>query len=343
MSKYEPLRNYLENLAATNQFQVTLSFEELEGILGFSLCDSAHEHQPWWGNDRTHPQARAWLDAGWQCVDKDLVNMTATFGVLSGLSKAQKAEPHSSYLRASEQKGVIGHTSFEKPKSPILVFSPCSKNKCEKPAEYIPNFTPVEPWRYLEDKELLKRLMDTRKCIVDDLEKRTATQGVLAFDLYVRTGKAYKEIFHSYYKELRDKLIQNDDIQWFFISGGYGVIHALEKAVDYQATFSKQEADENNIPFTGDIWREAGLSAICEHIVQNLNPSRVYVFGGRDYIRFIKSVTYLKGKERVKIMPLRPGCRSSSLSWPIRNLAKAIFHGKLDEFDRTYQSQFKPL
>lgn len=71
MSEYDPLREHLRNLAASGRTEVTLTFRELEKILGFLLCDSAIDHRPWWGNDRTHSQAQAWLDAGWKVVMAD--------------------------------------------------------------------------------------------------------------------------------------------------------------------------------------------------------------------------------------------------------------------------------
>lgn len=72
MAKYDPWRDYLRNLASAGQKEVTLNFENLERILGSSLEKSAHHYPSWWGNDRTHPQARAWLDAGWE---KTMVDM----------------------------------------------------------------------------------------------------------------------------------------------------------------------------------------------------------------------------------------------------------------------------
>ncbi len=80
MSKYDPLRDYLRNLAKSGQVKVTLSFGELEEILGFPLCAAAHHHRPWWGNENErHPQAKAWLDAGWKVVTADLQSKKITF------------------------------------------------------------------------------------------------------------------------------------------------------------------------------------------------------------------------------------------------------------------------
>lgn len=56
---------------------MTLSFAQLEQLLGDALPASAHEWRPWWGNQTdtsNRPQARAWLAAGWEV---DYVNQQA--------------------------------------------------------------------------------------------------------------------------------------------------------------------------------------------------------------------------------------------------------------------------
>ena len=64
MSKYSPLQH---NLQARPPSDTTLTFDEIEKILGFKLPPSAHEHNAWWSNERgSHVQARAWMDAGWK-------------------------------------------------------------------------------------------------------------------------------------------------------------------------------------------------------------------------------------------------------------------------------------
>ena len=61
MSKYEPLTDYLRTHRGD---ACSLSFPDIERIIGCSLPASAREHRSWWGNDRTHTQARAWMQAG---------------------------------------------------------------------------------------------------------------------------------------------------------------------------------------------------------------------------------------------------------------------------------------
>lgn len=66
--KYEPLELYLRKIPSTTK-EVTLSFAEIEQIIGALLPASAKSHRPWWGNQKdseTRPQAHAWLSAGFE-------------------------------------------------------------------------------------------------------------------------------------------------------------------------------------------------------------------------------------------------------------------------------------
>ena len=59
---YRPLRVYLANQAGD---EVTLTFAEIESLLGISLPDGAWL-RAWWTNAPGAPQARAWLRTGWR-------------------------------------------------------------------------------------------------------------------------------------------------------------------------------------------------------------------------------------------------------------------------------------
>jgi hypothetical protein len=72
-NKYEPLELHLR-AAAVGARELTLSFAEIERILGARLPASAKSHRAWWSNQRdskTRPQAHAWLSAGFLV---DMVN-----------------------------------------------------------------------------------------------------------------------------------------------------------------------------------------------------------------------------------------------------------------------------
>lgn len=72
-SKYEPLELHLRAISPDTR-ELTLSFSEIERILGASLPASAKFHRPWWSNQKdskARPQAHAWLSAGFVV---DMVN-----------------------------------------------------------------------------------------------------------------------------------------------------------------------------------------------------------------------------------------------------------------------------
>jgi hypothetical protein len=67
-AKYDPLEHYLAQRRATER-QVTLTFGEINSLLDSPLPRSAYSLRQWWENPRdasTRPQARAWLNAGFE-------------------------------------------------------------------------------------------------------------------------------------------------------------------------------------------------------------------------------------------------------------------------------------
>ena len=63
MGKYDRLGEYLSRQRSDS---CALTFSKVEEITGDSLPKSAREYRPWWGNDKTHVQARGWMNAGWK-------------------------------------------------------------------------------------------------------------------------------------------------------------------------------------------------------------------------------------------------------------------------------------
>ena len=77
MSKYDPLCYYL---LSVNTDTVTLTFSEIERIIGDDLPPSAFTWREWWGNDVTHSQAMSgWLAADWHSVLIDVPGKAVTF------------------------------------------------------------------------------------------------------------------------------------------------------------------------------------------------------------------------------------------------------------------------
>lgn len=68
--KYEPLENFLRK---TPQDVQSLSFGEVEAILGQPLPPSARKYEAWWSNNPTgHVNAQAWLRAGYRAEQIDI-------------------------------------------------------------------------------------------------------------------------------------------------------------------------------------------------------------------------------------------------------------------------------
>lgn len=61
-SKYEPLYKYLKGI----DNRISLTFLEIEQILGFSLPLSAAKYMAWWDDSSQHTQAYAWTKAGYK-------------------------------------------------------------------------------------------------------------------------------------------------------------------------------------------------------------------------------------------------------------------------------------
>lgn len=72
MSKYTPLNTFL---AACPKTRLSLTFAEVENLLGAPLPRSAYDHQAWWANNpEGHSHCRAWISAGWRTEN---LNITA--------------------------------------------------------------------------------------------------------------------------------------------------------------------------------------------------------------------------------------------------------------------------
>ncbi len=91
--KYAPLYRHLAAMAGSDW---TVSFAELETILGFELPVSARLYRPWWSNQKRgtgHSHALAWQAAGWKTRAVDLEAETLVFERTEGASNDAKAPP----------------------------------------------------------------------------------------------------------------------------------------------------------------------------------------------------------------------------------------------------------
>lgn len=81
-SKYYALHVFL---ASADDDSITLTFAEVERILGFSLPRGARSSRAWWGNSRQgHTQSRAWLLAGCRVTGVDIADEWVSFSRAGG-------------------------------------------------------------------------------------------------------------------------------------------------------------------------------------------------------------------------------------------------------------------
>lgn len=59
--------------------QVSMTFQDIERILGKELPRSAYEYRAWWANDLQKPQSAAWLDEGWRATSVNTSGRRVTF------------------------------------------------------------------------------------------------------------------------------------------------------------------------------------------------------------------------------------------------------------------------
>ena len=89
MSKYAPLATYLHE---TGRETVSMSFAEIERIIGADLPPSAFKHRPWWSNNPSNSVITyAWLEAGYLTEQVDMAGQTLVFRKATQYGPAAKS------------------------------------------------------------------------------------------------------------------------------------------------------------------------------------------------------------------------------------------------------------
>jgi hypothetical protein len=117
MSKYRPLAAFLGSKSVE---QISMTFAEVEKVLGFRLPSSAYEHPAWWANDtgKSHVQARAWLSVGYETEQVDKTARKLVFRrIKRGYGLPSVSAPHSGM---AEPQSAFKHQEGSGPKrSPL--------------------------------------------------------------------------------------------------------------------------------------------------------------------------------------------------------------------------------
>lgn len=109
--KYDNLSKYLK---AECKDTVSLSFAELESILGFQLPRSAYTYQVWWANGG-HVQAAAWLNAGFLVDNVSLTDQYVVFRKDPAATARRMAMPKKSAPAAKPQNAAATATQMAMP------------------------------------------------------------------------------------------------------------------------------------------------------------------------------------------------------------------------------------
>jgi hypothetical protein len=123
-TKYHPL---FEHLLFSGQGQLTMTFAEIEAVLGAQLPPSASTRQEWWSNSpRGHSQAKAWMRASYETSQVDLEGGKVTFTLKGWPEGYRKAD---FFNRPASPAGA----GFAEPTQPFVSKGEKEKDESEHP------------------------------------------------------------------------------------------------------------------------------------------------------------------------------------------------------------------
>src|ERR1039457_5891148 len=182
-----------------------------------------------------------------------------------------------------------------------IIITSCTKNKCTR---FPPDGRTVSPEDYLANPEAIKQLKRTRDSVLNNPKSAydPRAQQHYAFDLYVRHPDT------QLYRRLRNEGLDGpvrtrllaimNDVDWYFLSGGYGLLHALELARPYQATFNNSIARNNSISYTRPEWNPV-LPSILDEMFERSTADSIHIFGSMDYLDMVRSSKHYKHRPTV--------------------------------------------
>lgn len=88
-SKYKPLADYL---SASNKNSVSLTFNQIEKILGFKLPPSSRKYRANWSNNKMEALAWGWLPVGYESFDVRMSDEIANFTKVGNKLKSEKSK-----------------------------------------------------------------------------------------------------------------------------------------------------------------------------------------------------------------------------------------------------------
>ena len=92
MSKYAALETYLRE---SGQEVISMTFGDIEKVLGADLPPSAFKHRPWWSNNPSNSViTNSWLKAGYKTENVDMAGKKLVFVKTAQYSPAPEAGAH---------------------------------------------------------------------------------------------------------------------------------------------------------------------------------------------------------------------------------------------------------
>jgi hypothetical protein len=120
MSKYEPLRKYLENRRFD---EVPMTFAEIEKVIGFKLPEKSQQHRAWWSNNASNSvMTKAWLAAGYRTERVDMAGRRLVFRRAKDAPNPPRGRAHGPILleHASSGSGESGAKNTKRNRHPLF-------------------------------------------------------------------------------------------------------------------------------------------------------------------------------------------------------------------------------
>jgi len=113
MSKYEPLERYLK---IAGKPRLSITFAQIEKILGSPLPSSARRYPAWWSNNEgSHVQAQAWLQSGYHTEQVDIAGQKLIFAADSSVPRELPAAGGAKQNSMTSIFGSMKGTTFVMP------------------------------------------------------------------------------------------------------------------------------------------------------------------------------------------------------------------------------------
>jgi hypothetical protein len=285
MSKYDPLCDFLSQILS-NVSEKTMTFREIEIILGFNLPDSAYNHRPWWANPSSpndHPYAQAWLAAGWKVDSVNQNQQWVRFQRVTGLNRYSKTPSRT--LDKTLDKIPVGPLPQITSRSIKLVIQ-CAGSKFENAGR----LTTVSGEKVLFAAHPERYNLQGKCYRPDDIREGTGSTWRAYLESYNRQGSNPSHLFSAgdlakapVYKALMRNF---GAANVFILSAGWGLVRSDYLLPYYDITFSNQGKPYSKRRPSD---RFEDFNQLSSAAIQP--DETIYFFGGQSYLPLYLKLT----------------------------------------------------